>query len=590
MTVLEPGIVIAGYRVDSVIGQGGMGVVYKATHLTLDRAVALKVIKPGLASEEGFRKRFERESRLAASLHHPRIVTIYDAREEQGLVMIVMQYVDGTDLRRVIEREEQLEPSRAVSICDQVASALDAAHRHALVHRDVKPANILLGDQDGTETAYLSDFGLGKLISSESDLTSAGMLVGTLDYLAPELIQGQRIDGRCDVYSLGCVLFQALSGRVPYPTDHHVAKIWAHIESPPPSVLDAAPDLPGGLEDVLRRAMAKDPPDRYPTAGEFCREATRVVEMPAAVPRTAGPSREHAARPSGEPPVKFAKPQLKTTAAADGADMHQPPGAGEPTAPPPGPARAPAEASGGTWRKRRPPVIAAAGVIAVLLGIAVALVALTSGSDGGPTSGPADEESTRRTAPAGEQRGESESSRPQSEETDRTPGTAQGLPLGGLVPHPVAAHAGPFVHRARRNQGLTLDELSHTVHLSKGQHPQPHSLEHLEDGQRATLPMYLRLADVLGLSASRMLDSEVPSRPSARSAAQAAHHVRSWRQGRGLTPAELAENLYRPDGRHYSPRLVAEVERGVRAPLVAYLTIARVTGIKPSELLGTRLV
>jgi transcriptional regulator with XRE-family HTH domain len=569
MTELTPGTEIAGYRIESVIGRGGMGVVYSAIHLALDRAVALKVIRPELANEEDFRRRFERESRLAASLHHPHIVTIHDAREEEGFLMIVMHYVNGTDLGRVMKREGPVEPARAVTICSQVGWALDAAHRRELVHRDVKPANILLGDEYGSETAYLSDFGLGKLSFSESGLTSVGMLVGTLDYLAPELIQGQHIDGRCDVYSLGCVMYQALSGSVPYPTEHDVAKIWAHIEAPRPSVTDTAPDLPARLDDILKRALAKDPSNRYPTAGEFCGEAAEVVGTPAGAAGLGTPSPKHAPRLARGPRSDGAAPWPEASSEAAGAGVRPPP------VEPPAPASRPAGRGRGR-RSRRSPIIAAVGVVAALALALGALVASNSGSDGAPESGgAADTESNPNSG---------------DEDAHPEPGTAQRLPLGGRVPRRIAAHAGPFVRMARRNVGLTLEELTENMHLSRGQHPRVHGLDHLESGLPARLATYLRLADVLGVSASRMLGSEVYSRPPAQAAIQAAHHVMAWRLDHGLSRAEFARKVFRPDGHPYSERLVAGLERGRRAPLVAYLAIARVTGIKPGALLGTRVV
>jgi serine/threonine protein kinase len=584
MTELTPGTVIAGYRIESVIGWGGMGVVYRANHLALDRAVALKVITPELADEEDFRRRFEHESRVAASLHHPHIVTIHDAREEEGFLMIVMHFVAGTDLRRVMKREGRVEPARAVAICSQVGSALDAAHRHELVHRDVKPANILLGDEYGSETAHLSDFGLGKLIFSESGLTSAGMLVGTLDYLAPELIQGQHIDGRCDVYSLGCVMYQALSGRVPYPTEDDVAKVWAHIESPAPSLTDTAPYIPARLDDILKHAMAKDPSNRYPTAGEFCGEAAEVVGTPAPAAGLATPSREQAPRLAHGPRSDTTAPWPEASSEAAGADGRPPPA--EPPAPPSRPA-----GRGRGRRSRRAPIMAAVGVVAALSLAVGALVALNSGSDGAPESAGAGEPSESRATPTGKQHTDTESS-PSSgdEEAHREPGTAQRLPLGGRVPWRIAEHAGQFVRRARRNAGLTLEELSQNMHLSNGLHPRVHGLDHLESGLPASLAMYLRLASVLGVSASRMLGSEVYSRPRAQAAIKAAHHVMAWRLRRGLSRAGFAAKVFRPDGYPYSERLVAGLERGRPAPLVAYLAIARVTGIKPRQLLGTRVV
>jgi len=565
VTDLSPGTLIAGYQIDSLIGRGGMGVVYKANHLALDRAVAIKVIKPELASDEGFRRRFERESRLAASLHHPHIVTIHDAREEEGFLMIVMHHVEGTDLRRVMKRVGRVEPARAVAICSQIGSALDAAHRHELVHRDVKPGNILLSDEYGKETAYLSDFGLGKLISSETGLTGAGMLVGTLDYLAPELIQGQRIDGRCDVYSLGCVLYEALSGRVPYPTEHDVGKIWAHIENPAPSLLQSAADLPAPLDDILQRAMAKDPSNRYPTAGEFCGEAAEVVATPVAggwrpdptVPRRA-PSPEAGEAGVYPPPP----PVAPTSAVSRPAD--------------PGPRR----------RIGRTPLLAGLGVVAALVIAVVAFVALGSGSDGTSESTSAAAQS--QTATSTTHHTDMESSADASGE--EASGTAEGLPLEGRVPQAVATHAGRVLRSTMRDRELTLASLSEDVHLSNGQHPEAHSLEHIQDGQPATLPMYFRIADALGIPPSRMLGQDVPSRPTASAAMHAGHLVRGFREGRGLSHAEFAQSLYRPDGHSYTARLIAGIERGRRAPLVAYLTISSVTGIKKSELLDTRVL
>src|SRR5436190_14504635 len=190
-----------------------MGVVYRAIQIGLDRNVALKVITPQYASDEEFRERFKRESRLAASIEHPNVIPIYEAGESDGVLFLSMRYVDGTDLKSVLEREGTLEPRRAARIVAQVAEALDAAHAAGLVHRDIKPANILMASGDHV---YLTDFGLTKRASSESALTKTGQMVGTVDYVAPEQVEGGRVDARTDVYSLGCVLYHLLTGRVPY--------------------------------------------------------------------------------------------------------------------------------------------------------------------------------------------------------------------------------------------------------------------------------------------------------------------------------------------------------------------------------------
>ena len=259
------GTQLAGYRIDRVIGRGGMSVVYLAEHARLERKVALKVLAPELAGSERFHDRFLRESKLAASMDHPNIVPIYDADEAQGVLYIAMRYVEGSDLKQAIRDAGRLEPLRASAIVDQVASALDAAHARGLVHRDVKPANVLLTPDDH---AYVSDFGLTKRAVSVSGLTETGQLIGTIDYVAPEQIKGDPVDHRADVYSLGCLLFECLTGHAPYPRDIEVGVLWAHVETPPPSLTEERPDLPPEVDDVLALAMAKDPTERTAAAGD----------------------------------------------------------------------------------------------------------------------------------------------------------------------------------------------------------------------------------------------------------------------------------------------------------------------------------
>jgi hypothetical protein len=255
-----------------------MGVVYRATNLRLKRPVALKVIAPWLAAEPGFSERFEREMELAAQLEHPHVIPVYEAGDgPDGELFVTMRFVDGTDMRALMAHEGRLHPQLAAGLVDQVASALDAAHRKGLVHRDVKPANVLISFAEGEPHAYLTDFGLTKRIASETGLTRAGTIVGTVDYIAPEQVKGERVDGRADVYGLGCVLFQALTGVIPYPRDSDAAKMYAHASAPVPSVLTAAPELPPHLDEVVRRAMAKRPEERYQTAGELGRAAVAAV-------------------------------------------------------------------------------------------------------------------------------------------------------------------------------------------------------------------------------------------------------------------------------------------------------------------------
>jgi predicted Ser/Thr protein kinase len=268
--------VLAGYRIDSLIARGGMGVVYRATQLALDRPVALKVISRELVDQEGFRERFLRESRLAASLDHPSVVPVYDAREEDGELIVAMRLVEGGDLRRLIDREGPLAPDRAVALLKQIAEALDAAHASGIVHRDVKPHNILV---DG-ERAYLSDFGLAKAYA-ETGPGSGASIVGTVEYMAPEQWRGERVGPAADVYALGCVLYEALTGIAPF----------ARRES------DSEPEMPRGIDAVIERAVSKDPGERYRTAGELIAAAEeREGATPATTQVLAGPREQPTVR------------------------------------------------------------------------------------------------------------------------------------------------------------------------------------------------------------------------------------------------------------------------------------------------------
>jgi ABC-type branched-subunit amino acid transport system substrate-binding protein/DNA-binding beta-propeller fold protein YncE len=272
-----PGTTFAGYRVESLVGRGGMGVVYRATDLSLERPVALKLIAPELAEDERFRGRFLREPRLAASLDHPNVIPIYEAGEHDGQLYLAMRLVEGSDLKSVLEREHKLAPERALAILSQVAGALDAAHRRALVHRDVKPANVLL-DESGH--AYLTDFGITKQLGGAS--TDTGRVVGTLDYLAPEQIRGDPVDGRTDGYALGCVLYECLAGEPPFRRETEPETMWAHMQDEPPALRGHA-----ALDPVLRKALAKDREDRYGTCSELIEAAADALGLSA--PRSARP-------------------------------------------------------------------------------------------------------------------------------------------------------------------------------------------------------------------------------------------------------------------------------------------------------------
>src|SRR4051812_1492414 len=278
MLALPAGSELAGYRIEGVAGRGGMGTVYRATDIALDRPVALKLIADEFAGDAEFRERFKRESRLAASIRHPHVVTVFRAGQEDGRLYIAMDYVEGSDLKTLLDERGALEPTLAAKIIWQVASALDAAHAKAMVHRDVKPANVLLaGEREGVH-AYLTDFGLTKLTGSASAMTQTGTFLGTADYAAPEQLHGIRVDARTDVYSLTCVLYQTLTGQVPYPRESNIAKMYAHAEEPPPSLLAAAPAAPDELEDIIQRGMAKSPDERYPSAGDLARATVAAIE------------------------------------------------------------------------------------------------------------------------------------------------------------------------------------------------------------------------------------------------------------------------------------------------------------------------
>jgi hypothetical protein len=301
---LEPGTEIGGYRIDRVIGRGGMGIVYLAEQRSLNRRVALKVIAPDLAVDVGFRARFVREAQLAASLEHPNIIPIHDAGEVDGVLFISMRYVLGTDLDARLDRDGRVPAAETLDIVRQAGGALDAAHTAGLVHRDVKPANILIASGEGTSPEgriYLTDFGLTKRIDSRSRLTRTGFFLGTVAYSAPEQLQGREVDRRVDVYSLTCVLYHCLTGSLPFERDTDPAMVAAHLMDAPPSPCAARPDLPAALDDLVRRGMAKAPEDRYPT----CRAMMEDLETAL----TGGsPKRTISAPPPAPPPPAPPRP------------------------------------------------------------------------------------------------------------------------------------------------------------------------------------------------------------------------------------------------------------------------------------------
>ena len=271
---------VAGYLLEEEVGAGGMAVVFRARDERLDRPVALKLLAPGLAADEEFRHRFLRESRAAAAVDDPHIIPVYEAGEAGGVLFIAMRYVSGGDVRDLLRREGPLAPARVAAIISPVASALDAAHAAGLVHRDVKPANMLIDARPGRpDHVYLSDFGLAKP-GSASALTGTGVYLGTAAYMAPEQIQGQGVDGRADQYALGCAAFELLCGGAPFERDQDMAVIWAHLSVPPPLVVSRRAGLPPGVDEVLSKVLAKAPDDRYPSCREFAEALRQALGLP----------------------------------------------------------------------------------------------------------------------------------------------------------------------------------------------------------------------------------------------------------------------------------------------------------------------
>jgi len=297
---LSPGTVFAGCRVEEVIGRGDMGIVYRAEELALQRPVALKLILPEYSQDERFRERFRRESKLAASIDHPNVIPILEAGDEDGVLFLAMRLVRGTDLRALIATGEPIDPLRVARIVRQVGSGLDAAHKRGLVHRDVKPANVLLARRDHV---YLSDFGLAKHAASRGGLTRQGSIVARAEYVAPEQILEDRVDALTDVYALGCLLFEALTGQAPFATGGDGPAMLAHVDAPRPSAVALRPDLPARFDAVVQRGMAVDPSERYQSAGDLGDAALLAAgELERTGPEAAVATGEAAPRPGPRAP------------------------------------------------------------------------------------------------------------------------------------------------------------------------------------------------------------------------------------------------------------------------------------------------
>ncbi len=275
---LAPGAHLGQYEVRELLGRGGMAEVYRGRHLHLKREVAIKVLPAHLANDENFRLRFEREARTVAALQHPNVVQLYDFGDSDGVYYMVMEYLTGSDLAQMIREKGRLPLDETCALVSDIAAALDHAHALGVVHRDVKPSNVMMADRDGEMHAVLTDFGIARIVTGSTGITRTGML-GTLEYVAPEQIEESRqVDGRADVYALGIMVFQMLTGDVPFKGENPAATVLAHLQKPVPDPRQFVPDLPDSAVAAILRALAKSPEHRFQTAGEFV-EALRVPEM-----------------------------------------------------------------------------------------------------------------------------------------------------------------------------------------------------------------------------------------------------------------------------------------------------------------------
>ena len=411
MADLSLGSTIAGCRLEAVAGRGGMGVVYRATQVALGRSVALKAVAPQFAQDGAFRERFQRESHIAASIDHPNVIPVYEAGELEGTLYLIMRWVDGTDLRALLASEGRLTAARAVRLLRPVALALAAAHRRGLVHRDVKPANVLIvhGEDGDDEHVYLTDFGIARRTDGEGAMTRTGVLIGTIDYTAPERIEGGRGSPASDIYAFGCMLYEALIGRVPFDRPTDVSKMFAHLNDPVPAASDEVPGLPRQLDAIIAKSMAKRPEDRFASAADLSLALTGVDTGELALAAPAGHS---------DPPA--AETELSETRRGTAAASSEPTVIAD---------RAPSSTTVVTrpaTRRKRTLLLLLPLALLVVAGIVAVL--LTSGGGGAKTAG------TTSTAGVG---GEASSRSPglsvrQAIDLGGTPGVAAGDPSGNV--------------------------------------------------------------------------------------------------------------------------------------------------------------
>jgi len=304
--LLTPGTELAGYRIERHVARGGMGDVYEATQLSLDRRIALKVIAERLGTDERFRERFRREARSAASVHHENILPVYETGElPNGRLFLSMRFIDGPDLSSLLKERGPLDAQETIAVLSQIGDALDAAHQHGFIHRDVKPANVMLEPTDHGWHAFLTDFGLAKPNDETNENTASGEILGTIDYMAPEQINGAPLDERADVYSFGCMVYRCVTGELPYKRDSRTATMIAHANAPVPIPSHAVAGLPAPLDVVVARAMEKDPERRARSAGALMRWAAAQLEQDAAVrPRVTedSPTEDTILQPPPVPP------------------------------------------------------------------------------------------------------------------------------------------------------------------------------------------------------------------------------------------------------------------------------------------------
>jgi serine/threonine-protein kinase len=303
--MFEPGYEIAGYRIERLLGRGGMGRVYEATQLGLERPVALKILNDDLSGDEAFRARFRREGRVQGALAHPHVVGVHEAGEADSRLFIAMQLVDGPTLKELV-LDGAMDPHRATAILAQVADALDAAHAAGLTHRDIKPQNVLVGPGDH---AYLADFGLTKTLSDSAGFTRTGQFMGTIDYISPEQINGRPATPASDIYALAAILYESVTGSVPFPRDTEAAVLFAHISSEPPAVSTLRVGLPAALDAIVSAGLAKEPGDRPATATALLEAALEALGGPAGARGTAEPATAAEAG-AGDGPQGATPPQV----------------------------------------------------------------------------------------------------------------------------------------------------------------------------------------------------------------------------------------------------------------------------------------